>query len=204
MKQTVMDKAFQSYGKVLTGFDFETLVEQVESNEKLIIPESGNHYIASLAFLEALDVSRWLQTEVFGGLAIQLGMCAGHNEKLTAVEYHQGSEVIIALTDCVIEVGHAYDIVKQTYDACFMSSFLLKKGQAVELYSRTLHYSPLQINSEGYLTLIALIKGTNDKMSQTDNPLLLAKNKFMLVHESRIDKIAMGAVPGFITDIRTG
>jgi len=42
----------------------------------------------------------------------------------------------------------------------------------------------------------SLLKGTNDLLTQaSQNPLLLAKNKFMIVHASREDKIAAGALP---------
>lgn len=190
---TIMHDAFKSYGKVLSGFDFKKLADELE----VLVPESGNQYVASVSSLEKLSVFTWLKENVFGKLDIQLGTCAGHNQKITAVEYHQGSEVVVALSDCILCLGHVYDIVDETYDADLMEHFLLKKGQAVELYGTTLHYSPLEIDRDGYSTLVALLKGTNENITVSKASLLVAKNKFMLVHSSRKDKIDKGALAGF-------
>ena len=197
--KNVSSEHFKSYGKKLSGFSFETFVNLLEEKAPIAIPTSGNEYSASVPTIEATELFTWLQYNVYGGLPIQIGTCAGHNQNIIAVEYHQGSEVVVALTDCKLMVGHTYDMQNLSYDASLMESFLLKKGEAVELYSTTLHYSPNELDENGYATLVALLKETNEALNQpSSNPLLLSKNKFMIVHESRKDKIAGGAHPGFI------
>lgn len=198
--KNVLDKEFKSFGKVLKGFDFEKFVNNFSQNFTITIPEKGNEYIGSVPEIEETEVFSWLKDSVYGGLEIQLGTCAGHNQVTTAIEFHQGSEVVIALTDCILELGQVSDIIDNTYNANLMSTFKLEKGQAVELFGTTLHYSPIKTTKDGYVTLVALLKGTNESTSNSKNPLILAKNKFMLVHSSRIDKIENGAIPGFIND----
>jgi len=192
----INEQTFARYGQELKGFDFVDFVDT--HHEELIekIPRTGNHYEASTANLESTSLYDWLKENVYGNMEIQLGICAGQNTETTAVEYHMGSEVVIALTDCLLPLGAQADMIEAHYDVAKMETFLLKKGQAVELYSTTLHYSPLKKDDQGYATLVALLRGTNDLLTQaSQNPLLLVKNKFMIVHASREDKIAAGALP---------
>ena len=190
---------FKKYGHFLTGFDFSNSAVQFVPESAYAIPESGNRYTASVPDLERLPVFQWLKESVYGGLEIQLGVCAGHNQVTTALEYHIGSEVVIALKDCLLPLGLKKDMKGNYYHAQNMETFLLKKGEAVELFDTTLHYSPLECDTTGYATLVALLKGTNTPLDKKgDNPLLLAKNKFMIVHSSREDKLLEGAFAGFI------
>lgn len=194
----VTEPTFKLYGKVLADFDFENYVKTIDNQKIVSIPDDGNNYLASIQELEETSLFSWLKENVFGGLEIQLGTCAGHNTVLSAVEYHQGSEVVIALTDCLLTLGHVSDLDGLYYDAELMKSFVIRKGEAVELFSTTLHYSPIQLDLSGYATIVGLLKGTNDSLDSTsENQMLLAKNKFMIVHSSRKDKIEKGAFPGF-------
>lgn len=107
-----------------------------------------------------------------------------------------GSEVIVAMTDCILSLGRVQDTNSFKYDSRLLKKFIFKEGEAVELFSTTLHYSPIEIDKGGYITIVGLIKATNDVLESTsDNPMLTAKNEFMLVHESRNDKI-MNHIPG--------
>lgn len=197
--KNVADRSFRVYGKKLENFDFEKYVKEVRKTVDISIPHSGNVYHASVNKLEEFEAFEWIRWNVYGGLDIQMGTCAGRNKNTTAVEYHAGSEVVIAITDCILPLGHTYDMEGNTYDAELMEPFFLKKGEAVELYGTTLHYSPIEPDSEGYFTLVALLKGTNEDLENpSKNPLLLKKNKYMIVHSSRTDKIEAGAIPGFV------
>lgn len=190
------EQTFARYGQELSDFDFESFVDTYHEDLIEKIPLTGNHYEASVAELEKTALYDWLKENIYGDMEIQLGICAGQNTETTAVEYHMGSEIVIALTDCLLPLGIKADLIDASYDVDKMETFILKKGQAVELYSTTLHYSPLKKDKQGYATLVALLKGTNDVLPQpSKNPLLLAKNKFMIVHASREDKIAAGALP---------
>lgn len=197
--KTVKDSSFKSYGRVITEYDFSNMIQAMEEKNMIGVPESGNQYIASVPAIEALPEFDWVRKNIFAGLSIQFGSGAGHNQAITAIEFHQGSEVIVAVTDALLVVGHRYDIVNNTYDSQLMESFLLEKGTAIELFSTTLHYSPIETNKTGYKQAIALIKGTNTPLTEeVDNPLVKVTNKFMLVHESRKDKIADGFLVGLI------
>lgn len=197
--KTTQDPSFKTYGRTITEYDFSNMVITMEEKKLIAAPKEGNQYLASVPAIEALPEFDWVQKNIFAGLPIQFGSGAGHNKAITAIEFHQGSEVIVALTDAILVVGHRYDIVDNTYDATLMESFLLEKGTAIELFSTTLHYSPIETNEDGYQQAIALIKGTNTPLTtEVDNPLVKVTNKFMLVHPSRTDKIAAGFQVGLI------
>ncbi|PAB01243.1 DUF4867 family protein [Enterococcus canintestini] len=197
--KTTQDPSFKTYGRTITEHDFSNMVITMEEKKLIATPKEGNQYLASVPAIEALPEFDWVQKNIFAGLPIQFGSGAGHNKAITAIEFHQGSEVIVALTDAILVVGHRYDIVDNTYDATLMESFLLEKGTAIELFSTTLHYSPIETNEDGYQQAIALIKGTNTPLTtEVDNPLVKVTNKFMLVHPSRTDKIAAGFQVGLI------
>lgn len=197
--KTITDLCFRTYGKKLEEFDFSGYVDQIKKTADISIPTSGNEYHPSVKTLEDSEVFEWLRWNIYGGLNIQLGTCAGHNKNTTAVEYHAGSEVVIALTDCILPLGHTFDMDGNTYDAKLMEKFFLKKGEAVELFGTTLHYSPIESDSNGYFTLVALLKGTNEDLeNKNSNPLLLKMNKYMIVHPSRSDKVTDGAIPGLV------
>lgn len=197
--KTVKDASFKSYGRVITEHDFTEMIEEMTKKNMIPVPETGNRYIAAVPEIEALPEFDWVRKNIFGGLDIQFGSGAGHNKAITAIEFHQGSEVIVAVTDAILVVGHRYDIEDNQYDASLMETFLLEKGTAIEMYSTTLHYSPIETDEKGYQQAIALIKGTNTELTEEiENPLVKVTNKFMLVHESRKDKIADGFLVGLI------
>lgn len=196
--QSVKSESFLKYGQFLKDICFQELYDDV--SDKLKIPSSGNEYIASINFIEQHAAIKEIQNHIYGDMEIQAGTCAGHNVTLTAVEYHQGSEVTIALTDCLLKVGKREDISNNIYEESKMETFLLRKGEGVELYGTTLHYSPLKFRNAPYSTIVCLLKGTNQEISNhKKSSLVKKKNKFMLVSEEREDKIAEGYLSGFIT-----
>lgn len=199
--KTVKDQSFRTYGRVITEKSFSAMIDQILTRELIDLPDSGNQYIPSVQAIEEFPEYTWIRKNIFGGLPIQFGSGAGHNQTISAVEFHQGSEVIVAVTDAILVVGHRYDIENAQYDARLMEQFLLEKGTTIELYSTTLHYSPIETDERGYKQAIALIQGTNTKLSEeVNNPLVKVTNKFMLVHKSRKDKIQAGYLVGLIND----
>lgn len=195
---SVYDEAFKQYGKVLKGYDISELSSFALSAVK--IPNEGNEYVASVPELENFRVVKQIQWDVYGGLAIELGSCAGQNQSLTGVEYHQGSEVTIAITGCVLILGKLQDVENDAYDASKVEYFYLEKGQMIELYGTTLHYSPCKVSQEGFLTLVFLLQGTNKVKPdnfKVDNILVTKINKFLMVHPSQTEKIQNGIHDGF-------
>ncbi|WP_068505061.1 DUF4867 family protein [Paenibacillus kribbensis] len=194
----VMSEAFRSYGRLLTHFNTAELTKC--ARETISIPDQGNRYVPSVAKIEAFGIIHQIQDEVYGQLPIQAGFCAGQNMGLTGLEYHQGSEVVIAATDCVHFVGRVQDIEDNSYDSANVQVFFQPKNTVVELYSTTLHYAPCKVDSEGYLTIVILPAGTNRPLETGEgsrgNPLLTKKNKFLMVHSTQTEKIAAGVHPG--------
>ncbi|AET58927.1 DUF4867 family protein [Paenibacillus terrae] len=194
----VMSEAFRTYGKLLTHFNTAELINYAK--ETISVPNQGNHYVPSVAELEAFGVIRQIQDEVYGQLPIQAGFCAGQNTGLTGLEYHQGSEVVIAATDCIHLVGSVQVIENNSFDSGNVQAFFQPKNTVVELYSTTLHYAPCKVNGEGYLTIVLLPEGTNMPLVSEEgsrgNPLLTKKNKFLMVHSTQTEKIAAGVHPG--------
>lgn len=197
--QSVLSLSFNPFGKVLTQFDTQKLIEVAQAQAE--IPMTGNSYVPSCSELERLPVVSHIQQQVYGGLPIQAGICAGRNSHLTGLEYHQGSEVVIAGTDCIHLIGRLQDINEDSYDNGNIRAFFQPKGTAIELYSTTLHYAPCKVTEKGYVTIVILLEGTNTPLkteSRGANRLLTKTNKFLIVHSSQEEKIASGVHAGLL------
>lgn len=190
---------FNEYGKLLEEYDFSSLIKYAEENVK--IPKEGNEYIASVEEIEAFDVINRLKDKVYGQLEIEAGSCTWQNSSLTGIEYHQGSEVTIAVTDCILIIGKIQDMYDNTYDTSKTEVFYLKKGQAVELYGTTLHYTPCKVEESGFMTIVMLLKGTNSPIEKMESSILTKKNKWFITHPSKIDKVKSGCYPGLLGDM---
>ena len=183
--QKVTDPAFRKYGQVLEGYDFTGLIKEMKHTP---VPEDVI-YVPSVEELEALDIMKDLQNKGYGGLAIQIGYCNGHNKKLNAVEYHRNSEINVAVTDLVLLIGHQQDIEPDhTYDTSKIEAFLVPAGTGIEVYATTLHYAPCHVNEGGFQCVVVLPKGTNTDLTfQTEktgeDSLMTAKNKWLIAHE---------------------
>lgn len=129
-------------------------------------------------------------------MPIEVGTCAGQNTQLLGMEYHQGSETIIAITDCLLILGKLQDMENSTYDTKSVEYFYIDAGECVELYSTTLHYAPCQITKNGFAIICILPQGTNFESTASINPLLTMKNKFFITHPSQTKIIMSGAIPG--------
>jgi len=189
----VEDVSFNVYGRILTDLDLDDLIKYTEST--VSIPEKGNQYVASVPEIENFAVIDDIKDIVYGQLDIEAGSCTGQNTSLTGVEYHQGSEVTIAVTDCVLIVGKLQDMHNNNYDSSKAKAFYLKKGQAIELYGTTLHYTPCKVDARGFMTIVLLIKGTNFPVT-SNNKILTKKNKYFVTHASQDEKVKDGVHPG--------
>jgi len=195
----IEDSRFREYGKLLHGFEFDRLFRYVEEN--VTIPEEGNVYFASVQRIEDFEAIKSIQARIYGQLEVEAGVCAGQNTALTGVEYHQGSEVVIAVTDCILIIGRVQDMIGNTYDSSNAEIFYMKRGQAVELYGTTLHYTPCKVEETGFMTIVILLKDTNMPVEKVENSILTKKNKWFITHESQKAKIESGAYPGLIGNL---
>lgn len=185
--QSVFDKAFATYGKVVEGYDFSNLLSTLEANSEK--PSDAVIYVPSVDVLEATDIYAQLRDNCYGGMPIQIGYCNGTNTKLNCFEYHRDSEVDIAADDVILLVARQQDIVDGQIDSSKTEAFLCPKGTGVELYATTLHYAPCSAKKgEGFRVIIVLPKGTNEAKpaiteKNAEDKLLWALNKWLVAHK---------------------
>lgn len=185
--QSVFDKAFATYGKVVEGYDFSSLLSTLESSSEK--PADSVIYVPSVDVLEAEEVYAQLRDNCYGGMPIQIGYCNGTNTKLNCFEYHRDSEIDIAADDVVLLVARQQDIIDGQIDSSCTEAFLCPKGTAVELYATTLHYAPCSAKKgEGFRVIIVLPKGTNEEKpaitaKNDEDKMLWALNKWLVAHK---------------------
>ena len=190
---SVKDNEFKKYGCVL-NIDTEDIINTCNEIKK---PDEGSSYTMSLKDLEMLDCADILREKLFGGCEAQIGLCHGHSTMLNALEYHNSSEINIAATPLVLLLGLRYEMEGKEYSSDKIKAFYLEKGDAVEIYSTTMHFCPCQVMDEGFSSVVVLPKGTNDIL---DNPsmdnLLFKKNKWIICHSENQALIEKGVYPG--------
>lgn len=189
----IRDKEFGKYGSVLE-IDTE---EIVEACKKLKYPESGSEYIASVEMLEKLGVSEELCVATVGGCPAQIGVTHGYNSLMNGLEYHKCSEVNVAATPLCLILGLRQEMEGTEYDSAKVKVFYLEKGDAVEVYSTSLHFCPCQITDQGFSCVTVLPRDTNTLLDKpVDDRLLFKKNKWLICHDENKELIGRGAYPG--------
>lgn len=183
--QSVFDKSFAPYGKVIKGFDTAALQAEME---KLPCPDGAVTYVPSVSELEALDIMKDFGEQLYGGMPIQIGYCNGDNHVMNCLEYHRDSELNYAATDLILLLGLEGDIDFETYmyDTAKVEAFLCPKGTLIEVYATALHYAPINAGGKFRCTVV-LPKGTNTDLTFKPDPngesrLLTATNKWLLPH----------------------
>ena len=185
MVKKITDPAFGTYGRIIEGYDLSGILKGMMETP---VPDDVV-YVPSVSQLEALDIYKEIESNVYGQMPIQIGYCNGNNHKLNAVEYHRDSEVDIPVQGCILILGSEQDIEEDfTYDTAKMEAFEVPAGTAVEIYGTTLHYAPCNLTEEGFQTAIILPRGTNTEKPELDTEmpedrLMTAKNKWLIAHE---------------------
>ena len=183
--QKVTDASFGKYGKVLTEYELDGILKEMEHTP---LPKDVI-YVPSVEELEALPVAEVFKNRAYGGLPIQIGYCNGDNHKLNAVEYHRSSEINIAVTDMILLIGMQKDIeADYTYDTSKIEAFLVPAGTAIEVYATTLHYAPCTAAEGGFRCVVILPAGTNTELTfpagkSGEDRLITANNKWLIAHE---------------------
>lgn len=190
---SIKDKEFQKYGKVLCLDTSEIVTEA----EKIELPKAGSVYTASEPSFEKLDIAATIREECFGQLPTQVGYCYGHSKSLNGLEWHKCSEINIAVTDLILLLGNVWDVVDGRYNSENVKAFRLEKGDAVEIYSTTLHFCPIETDEKGFGCVVALLEGTNLPLDvETNDKLLFRKNKWIIAHEENTALIDRGVQAG--------
>jgi len=198
----VSDNAFSKYGKVHVGYDFSPYLAVMEQRP---VPENGYAYVANDEEIFASETTPVIAEAIYGGMPIQVGYCNGRGHQLNALEYHKGSETVIAATALVLLLGDLRDIENNRYKSANIEAFFVPKGTACELYGTTLHYAPCALGESGFKAIIVLPAGTNApltaqaKSADTESELLSARSKWLIAHPDSADA-AQGAFVGIVGD----
>ena len=179
--KSITDEAFRTYGKVIDNNIDEAIEFCIDFVQAA---KQDNFYLPSVLEVEQLSSIIELSHRVYGYLEIIAGIVAGDNVELSGIEYHQGSETIIAVQD-------------DTYNSSKCELFYVPKGTIVECYSATLHYTPIAVSKEGFITICLLLKGTGDILEKRKK-ILKKKNKWFIAHQDNLEKIASGDYPGLL------
>ena len=180
------EKMFGRYGAVVSGYDFTGLIKALG---ELPCPKDSVVYKAEEPSLQNQAVCAQVSSNLFGGMPIQLGYCNGHNLKLNCLEYHRGSELIVAGTPIVLLLADLRDVDGGKLDTSKVEAFYVPAGEAVVLYETALHYAPCTAAGESdcFRSVVGLPKGTNLKKPEIsnlndDDAKLWAANKWLLAH----------------------
>lgn len=197
---SVLDKEFQAYGQVLTGYDASELIAAME---QIPLPEEGTAYRPGIESLEACGIFRKLEDRAYGGMPLQLGMCWGRNTRLNCLEYHRDSEINIGDRDFILLLARRDEMEGGVLDTAKVRAFRVPAGAVLEVYATTLHFAPCHVDGEtGFRVAVALPKGTNtDKpeieAKNEEDRRLWARNKWLLAH-SESKQAQQGAYIGLV------
>lgn len=191
---SVNSEEFKTFGRVITGLDTS---EIIKAAEKISRPAEGSAYTPSEESFEKLPTSKEIENKFFGTLPSQIGYCHGHNSLLNAAEWHMSSEINIAVTPLVLILGHIWDIENGKTDSSKFKAFYLPAGTVAEVYSTTLHFCPCEVEKDGFGCIVGLPLGTNTPLeTETSDPPLFRKNKWLIAHNDNKALISRGVLPG--------
>lgn len=178
------EMAFHTYGMLISDVDFSGMIAK---SEAFPVPAEGVEYLRSVSELEDAALLTSLSKSYFNNEALQAGICQGRNDSLNALEWHPSNELIIAITDMVLFLGHRSTMNADTFDSAKIAAFYVPQGHALILYSETLHFAPLHVAQTGFRAIIILPRMTNAPFDETtpkasSDPLLFAINKWMIAH----------------------
>ena len=186
-------QCFKTYGRVIENIDFSSLI--TVASEETKVPDTGNIYEASADVLENIkDIKDIISQEIYGELDIQIGYCNGNNSKLNALEWHNGNEVVIAVTDLVLLLAHTWDIVDGCLPSDKVEGFFVPSNTAVEIFSSTMHLAPCKTSDEGFKSIIILPLHTNFALEHSlrNSSMLYKKNKWLIAHKENTSLLEAG------------
>ncbi len=187
------DKEFEKYGKVVEN---PYQAHFSECAAALGIPEQGSSYKASVESFESEETLAYY-SRCFGEMPVQIGYCWGRNNALNALEWHKNSEINCALEDMILLLGDMRLMEGNTFDTSNVEAFLIKKGEAVEIYSTTLHFCPIGVCGNTFGSVVILPKNTNTPLeAPKKGDLLISKNKWLICHPDFKKQVELGRVVG--------
>ncbi|MCF7924967.1 MAG: DUF4867 family protein [Candidatus Izimaplasma sp.] len=193
---------FKKFGRVLHQNHFIEAINYLK--EHTTIPPNGNQYIAHDETFEKTLSTTTPYLDVFGHVKLQYGYVNGHNQKLNALEYHKSSEINIAESSFVLLLGSSDDIRDNTFDTKQITAFYVPQGTVIEIYPRTLHFSPCKVMDSGFKCGVILSYSTNmsfvhsSALEQNEDRLLFKTNKWLLCHQEHQKFVDLGAHIGIL------
>lgn len=197
---SVNDPEFHPYGEIVRGYDTEQLLEVLEKETPC--PDNVL-YVASDPKLESLDIAKQIETNLYGGMPVQLGWCNGYNTKLNCLEYHRDSEMDLGATDLILMLARQEELVDGVLDTKKVKAFHCPRGTLLNLYATTLHFAPCSTGAgERFRMMVALPRGTNGPMPplqhlNAEDRWLWGCNKWLLAHPESTEA-AQGAYQGLV------
>ncbi len=178
------EMAFHTYGMLISDVDFSGMIAAAKA---FPLPAEGVEYLRSVSELEDAALLTALSKSYFNNEALQAGICQGLNDRLNALEWHPSNELIIAITDMVLFLGHRSTMNADTFDSAKIAAFFVPKGSALILYPDTLHFAPLHVAHTGFRAVIILPRMTNAPFDEatpkaSSDPIHFAINKWMIAH----------------------
>lgn len=161
-------------------------------------------YIPSSPELEEMITSMYFKTNLFGAVDCQIGWYTGKANKLNALEFHKCAEILYLISPAVLLLGAVGDLECNTYHSDRLDAFFVPALTCVELFSSTLHFSPLAVMESGVRQIVVQQKNTNtpnlvkvDKKLEIDR-LLLERNKWVIAHAEAKSLVDAGAYVGLV------
>ena len=114
----VTDPSFREYGQILTGYDVEPLLKELER----VTPQStaGTDYVPCQKEFMDLPLAKEISDNAFGGMPIEIGWCNGYNTMLNALEYHRDSELNVGTQDFVLLLARRGPLSRSMPQHCTM------------------------------------------------------------------------------------
>ncbi len=199
----ITDRAYTRYGRVIEDIDASREIAAARARVRI---GSGVVYDPEIPELaEAGGLYSALTDVHYGGMPVQLGWCYGRNLSLDALEYHKGSEINVAVSDCVVMLAHYDDIhweARPWIDSAVVKLFYIPAGTVFEFYAWCLHFAPLHVREkDGFCILVGLPQGTNTPLEvqparEGEAIALLSVNKWLFAHPEAEGLIKDGAYVG--------
>ena len=185
---------FAPFGRVIKNID---VTEITAAAKEIANPESGSSYLPSVEAFEKLEIAETIKNELFGTMPTQIGYCWGHSNFLNATEWHNASEINIAITPLVLILAHIWDIKDGKIDSSDFTAFYLPVGTVVEVYATSLHFCPCEVDKDGFGCVVGLPEGTNTNLEiPVKDKMLFRKNKWIICHIDNKGLIEKGVVAG--------
>ena len=194
---SIEDPEFNEFGRILEPELFSDAFSYLDMYTS--VPEKNNIYIPNDTGLQQILQFNSRCHDVFGNMPLQYGYVNGHNTQLKALEYHKSSEINIANSPMILLLGKAEDIHDRLYDSSKLMAFFIPEKTILEIYPKTLHFSPLKLIETGFKCAVILPNGTNVDpvksiyLNHNEDYYLFKTNKWLIAHPESKTLIAQGA-----------